>query len=1041
MVRKILQNQKAGEKMLSCLTGLLKSKKSIFLILTLLLMALAGMAVRKESAELSAQPSSGQNLNLSGLFVPFIPNEGQWDSRARFRASLPHGHLWVTQRELVYSLYSAVADGNQTTTDDKPRSSEPDGLPAENMVLKNLVFQEIFLDQYFRPVEFKPSGWQSARTSVSWFSGQKPALWKESLKSFQVISLGEVYPGIEVQLKASAGNVEKVFYLRPGASVQDLRVKVSGVRKLGVNQNGELSLITAAGVLHMRKPVGYQMVSGTRKSVEVDYTLLGPDSYGFSIKGKYDPKRELVIDPALSTLSASTFLGGKGNDRGYVVAVGSEGKIYVAGYTLYASNDFPVTDGVLDKTYNGLYDVFIARFSPDLKTLEAATYLGGKGTEYVFSMVVGRDGHLYLSGVTNSPDFPVTPSAYQRSYGGGDYDTFVARISPDLSALEASSYLGGRGLDYGSGLALAEDGYVYLTGTTNSTDFPLGPGLVNPGPGGNYDCFITRMTADLDTVASSVLVGGSDYDTGAAVAVGSDGKIFVAGRTRSTDFPVTAGAFATQLKGDYDGFILRLDAELSVLEGSTYLGGSGYDYLTALVAGQASDVFVAGYTASDDFPVSSTAFSSKRKGSYDLFISRLSADLKTLVASTYYGGTGDDRCRTMLQDNYGYIYVSGWTRSSDVSTTLGAYDRSQNGGWDGLIIKFPPSLTTLFAGTYLGGSSDDFIYGLALDSSHNVYATGYTLSSTFPTTEKAYDTTIESIDAFVVEFAVPGSYQLTVNLSGDGTGEVKSFEGGINCPGDCSEVYDAGLNIVLEAKPASGSVFGGWKGDVVSTESKILVNMNSDKNITARFVPADDFYTLTVVKTGTGTGQVKSEDGGIDCGTDCSEVYPAGTVVKLTATADEHAGFDHWEGDATGEDTTISIIMDSDKQVVAVFGPTPLPDLTGELHNVVVKKLFAQVRVLNGYLKLQNIGQATANSGYKVNFYLSSDGSTPQPQIGTRTINFSLTRGTYRELMFVCYVPNTISLSGKYLMAVVDPDNVRPEKNENNNKIVFGPLE
>ncbi|MBC7363483.1 MAG: SBBP repeat-containing protein [Candidatus Aminicenantes bacterium] len=999
------------------------------------------MATKKETAEPPARQSIGQNLSIKGFSVPFIPNEGQWDSRAKFRASLLHGNFWVTQRELVYSLSSVVAENDQTVANDMSLEEKPKNLPAENRLVKNLVFQEIFLDKYFQPVEFKPAGLESARTRVSWFRGQMSDLWKESLSSFQTISLGEVYPGIEVQLKASSGNIEKIFYLKPGASVKDLRVKVSGVSKLAINKNGELVLVSEAGILHMRKPLGYQEVAGKKKSVEVAYSLLGPDSYGFEIKGKHDPKKVLIIDPALSTLSASTFLGGKGNDRGYVVAVGSEGKIYVAGYTLYASNDFPVTGGVLDETYNGLYDVFIARFSPDLKTLEAATYLGGRGTEYVFSMVVSGDGSLYLSGVTNSTDFPVTASAYQKSYGGGDYDTFVARVSPDLSILEASSYLGGRGLDYASGLALAENGYVYLTGTTNSTDFPLGPGLANPAPGGNYDCFITKLNAELDSVNSSILIGGSDYDTGAAVSVGSNGKVFVAGRTRSTDFPVTAGAFATQLKGNYDGFIMRLDAELSVLEGATYLGGSGYDYLAALMTGQGNDVFVSGYTASDDFPTSSTAFSSVRKGSYDLFISRLSDDLQNLISSTYYGGTGDDRCRTMLQDSYGYIYVSGWTRSSDLNTTLGAYDRSQNGGWDGFIVKFPLSLTTLFAGTYLGGSSDDFIFGLALDGSRNIYATGYTLSSSFPSTEGAYDTSIESIDAFVANFAAPESYQLAVNLSGDGAGEVKSYEGGINCPGDCSEVYDAGLNIVLEAKPAADSVFGGWKGDVVSTEPKIVVYMDSDKSITARFVPADDFYTLTVIKTGTGTGRVTSEDGGIDCGTDCSEVYPAGTVVKLTATADENAGFEYWEGDAAGDDSTVSIIMDSDKQVVAVFGPTPLPDLTGELRNVVVKRMFAQVRVLLGYLKIQNIGQATAYNGYKVNFYLSEDGSTPTKQVGSRLINFVLVKGTYREIMFVCYIPNTISVSGKYLMAVIDPNDVRPEKNENNNKIVFGPLE
>lgn len=1014
----------------------LSGKKYFLPVFFLFLVILAGLSVKKEAVAISNNTVSDQNLNFGIMSLPFVPNHGQWDTRARFKASLPHGSFWVTQEELVYVLNSRVAaDGNDELIYKVENPVE------EKRTVKTLTFREVFLDKNHLPLRFEPAGLEKSVTSVSWIRGQNPELWDTGLPGFQVVSLGEVYRGIEVCLKAHAGNVEKLFYLKPGASLRDLSIKVSGITKLKINKSGELMIVTEAGTLMMKKPEGYQEFEGGKKRVEVAYKLKGPDVYGFEIKGKYDPERILVIDPALTTLSASTFLGGKGNDRGYAVVVGDDSKIYVTGYTLYANNDFPVTDGVLDKTYNGLYDIFIARFSPDLKTLEAATYLGGEGTEYVFSMVVDSSGSLYLSGVTNSSDFPVTASAYQKSYGGGDYDTFVARISPDLSTLEASTFLGGKGLDYSSGLTLSPDGFVYLTGTTDSENFPVVGGPINSGPGGNYDVFVTRMSAGLETVSSSARIGGSDYDTGAAVVVNQQGKVFVAGRTRSSDFPVTPGIFDASYNGDYDGFVIRLDNELTNLEASTFIGGSNYDYLATLITGKSNDVFVAGYTASDDYPVVSNAFLTAREGSYDLFISRLSDNLKTLLASTYYGGDGDDRLRSIAQDDYGYIYIVGWTKSTDLSTTLGAYDRSHNGGWDGFIIKFPPSLTTLFAGTYLGGASDDFIYGVALDRDQNVFVTGYTLSSGFPATEGAADTTIESIDAFVAKFGTVDKYQLTVSRSGFGSGQIKSFEGGINCPDDCSEIYDKGLNIVLEAIPDEGSVFGGWIGDVTSTESKVVVTMDGDKNVTARFVPAGDYYTLTVVKTGTGTGKVTSKDGGIDCGEDCSEVYPAGTVVELTATADENSGFENWAGDAGGEEPTVSIIMDSDKQVVAVFGPTPLPDLTGELHDVKVKRLFGQVSVVTGYLTVKNIGQEMATSGYKVAFYLSGDGINPGDKVGTRSIYISLPKRSQKDVMFVCYVPNTISVSGKYLMAVIDSENVRQEKNENNNKAIFGPLE
>lgn len=977
---------------------------------------------------------------LAGISLPFVPNDGQWDSRLRFRADLFSGALAVTDQELIYSL--ASFDRGETGG----QIEEADIPAAGSDRIQILIFKEKFLTPDGQEISLSPAGRMITGTRVSYFHGQDADSWRRELPGYRYLSLGRLYPGIQIDLKASGKNVEKIFTLEKGARVNDIRIRIEGVEIRGFSEEGGLLLESNPGRLEMVRPVGFQEIAGQRKYVEIEYEIKSRDQYGFRICGPYDPDYPLVIDPALSTLSAATFIGGTGNDRGFCIGLNNEGQVYVAGYTLSIfQSDFPTTSGAFDTSANGSYDIFISRLDNSLTQLEASTYLGGKNADYVYGMSITEDGHIFLTGITSSRDFPVTAGAFQTQYQGGEYDAFVVKMSPDLNLLLGSTYLGGRGIDYGSALSVIPLSYnndtVVVVGMTDSPDFPVTEGAYSTTLNGNQDAFVAVLYNGLSSLDAATFIGGSDYDIASSVAVDGLGNFWVAGRTRSSDFPVTPQAFDLTHNGDYDGFVLHINQALNVIYSSTYIGGSGADHLYSIaVYGEDLDVYVAGYTSSSDFPVTEGAYRTFISGPTDIFITKFPSSLSYIIGSTFLGGSSEERCRALVVDANGNPYIAGWTKSINYPATAFSHDTSYNGGWDAMVTKLSAKLRAVLASTFLGGSADDLAYGLALDGEGNVYVTGYTQSSSFPVTEDAYNKKISGTDVFAARFAAVDSYQLTVSRSGEGSGMVSSLDGGIDCGIDCAELYDEGFTVILTATPGEGSVFGGWTGDVISPDNPLGIKMDADKNITAKFSPAEATYTLTVIKSGPGNGTVTSEDEEINCGDVCSASYPAGTLVKLTATPDEFSGFDSWTGDISGTTKTISFLMDEDKTVVAVFGPSPLPDLTGEWIDLKASRFLSRTIVLSGFLKLINDGDGELKGSYKASFYLSADGQSLDTILETRALGFTLAPDGTRVVTCAWYLSQNLDPVGKYLIAVLDSENQVEEKDEDNNLVVYGPI-
>jgi hypothetical protein len=398
--------------------------------------------------------------------------------------------------------------------------------------------------------------------------------------------------------------------------------------------------------------VGNMYITGYTKSV--DFPVVNP------YDGVYHNKDVIIskISADGSSLLFSTYIGGTEYEDGYGIAVDGLGNMYVAGYT--SSTDFPMNNSY-DSSFNGHYDVFVLKLSADGSSLVYSTYIGGYDIDYCWALTLDTQNNVYVVGYTYSSDFPMI-NPYDDTYDGY-YDVFVSKLSNDGSILEYSTYLGGHSYDYGWGITTDDEGCAYITGATESSDFPM----INPYDGsyngGEYDVFISKFSPDGSSLRFSTFLGGDAVDEGLGIVVDDSESVYVTGLTSSPDFPVE-NAYDDTFNGHADVFISKLSPEGTSLVYSTYLGGSGPDYGHGITLDHLGNAYVIGQTSSIDFPTVNP-FNSSYKGYTDVFVSKLSCMGNSLIFSTYLGGTEYEDGYGIAVDDAGDTYVIGGTASPD----------------------------------------------------------------------------------------------------------------------------------------------------------------------------------------------------------------------------------------------------------------------------------------------------------------------------------------------------------------------------------------
>jgi hypothetical protein len=451
----------------------------------------------------------------------------------------------------------------------------------------------------------------------------------------------------------------------------------------------------------------YIYVAGSTKSPDFPVTAGAYDTAG-SGNGTNDGF-VAKLAPDGSRIIWSTYLHGTSRDDVYGVYADARGFVYAIGWT--RSSNFPTTPGAWDRTHNGDMDVFVAKLKPDGSGLVFSTFLGGSGTDQCRGGMCIDETGIYVCGYTDSPNFPATAGAIQRTFQGGYGDAFIAKLSADASSVLFCTYLGSSGPDHAfPGLCVHSDGSIIVTGLAGAADFPTTANAYqtkfagSDGDGIWYgDAFIARfsLTPEYRHVLHYItFLGGSGDEKSTAqhgLAIDEAGNAIVAGTTHSSDFPTTPGAVQANLKGKNNVYVAKVSLDGTTLLGSTYMGGSpqnGYEP-SGLYVDHKANVYVGGSIFGDaaGHPVTSDAFRQESPGANDAFFAVLSEDLTDLKYSSLFGAAGDERIRDLWLSPSGAMIFGGDTYSTNLPVTTGAFQKKYVGGGDAYVAKFDPVRT------------------------------------------------------------------------------------------------------------------------------------------------------------------------------------------------------------------------------------------------------------------------------------------------------------------------------------------------------------
>lgn len=735
---------------------------------TLSLLFLTDRAARK------GEPAPVTKAHIAETYgklpMMFQANAGQTDARVNFTARGAGYSLFLTSTESVFVISRRESESKESrwNESDSERSAKAMRQAEQSVLRMKLVGAN---------PDAAVTGMDEMVTKVSYFVGSDPSKWHAAVPAFGRVRYSEIYPGIDLVYYGNQRQLEYDFVVTPGADCGRISLAFEGAEKVEVEEtSGDLLLHTSLGVLRQHQPQIYQEVNGARRMIPGRYVKRTGGEIGFTV-ASYDRDKTLVIDP---TLAYSTFLGGSGatqgtllGDNSNAMAADGAGNVYVTGIT--TSPDFPITPGSYQTTYPGSTCAYVTKLNPSGTALVYSTYLSGASA---FGIAVDGSGNAYVTGATNSASFSTTPGAYQpTNHAGSLGNAFITKLDPSGAALVYSTYLGGTGAsdpsritggDVGTGIAVDPSGNVCIAGTTYSQDFPTSPGAFQITNKANNalnrrTIFVTRLNSTGTALIYSTYLGGTALEGSSGVAVDASGNAYVTGDTDSTDFPTTAGAFRTTFPGFRSGIATKLNPTGTALAYSTYLGGTsnGPTRPRAITIDASGNAYLAGVTQSSSYP---TTFGSFRKsfcgGFSDAFVTKLNQDGSALVYSTHLcgpnfaGGDNADDAWGIAVDAAGNAYVTGYTNSDTFPVTPDAYQTKCAGFSDAFLSKIDPTGATLLYSTFLGGAQFDQGYaGVGVDNAGHAYVAGITGSPEFPTTPGAFQTSHHGgDDVFVAKF-------------------------------------------------------------------------------------------------------------------------------------------------------------------------------------------------------------------------------------------------------------------------------------------------
>lgn len=476
-----------------------------------------------------------------------------------------------------------------------------------------------------------PKGWKSEPKQITYFNGKNEI----TTISYEKLILEDLYHNIDlIYYSDASGNFKYDFLVHPGGKPSDIVINYSGQNNLQTH-NGELIITTSLGNINEGLPYSY---SENGLEVSNNYLISDNNTIRFNV-GEYDKTQDLIIDPSVQW---STVLGGDVNDFIEASKVDSEGNVYLTGYTGSKDDLLPFTTGAFQVAPNALTDAYIAKLDGEGNLLWASFY-GGDDNDYANGIALDSDNNVYITGSTESLDFPTSANGFNTNQGGGEL--FVLKFAPDGTRLFAGLYGGASG-DVGEKIVVTSSNEVFVVGSTSSEFFPSG----NPISGTGDDAIIMKLKSDLSGYVWSKYIGGATGDQGFGLGIDSEGDVIITGRTSSeTGFPITSTAHQQNSAGKQEAFVTKLSGVSGELLYSSYLGGNEDDWGADIVIDNQNNFYVIGYTSSTNFPTQNGFQDTYQGGVSDGFVAKFNSS-GLLQWSTYLGGSGTDEL------NAGIVY-------------------------------------------------------------------------------------------------------------------------------------------------------------------------------------------------------------------------------------------------------------------------------------------------------------------------------------------------------------------------------------------------
>jgi len=669
----------------------------------------------------------------------FIENINQFDKQVRFQVQGRNGTLWLTDEALWLTLLfpdtalsPGVSERHFPDTGSETASSQ-DAEKTHPLLGVNIQLTFVGADRTPQLEPFDP-----LTTSINYFNGPDQSHWHTQVPVWGGVRYLGLYPDVDLELHSESGQIipRLVCYRDCQSALQQVRLRITGADALYLAE-GQMVIATPAGEYILPPFTAYM----ADRTTPITLNLV-PDWENHTVTFR----AATLSSPLTTTLPNNfaglvygTFLGSSSVDNGTAIGVDGLGNAYVTGATYSA--DFPTTPGTFDPTYNGVSDIFVVKLNETGNALDYATFLGGSLNDIAESIAIDANGGAYITGYTESADFPTTPGAFDTTHNGGYYDTFAVKLNPTGSNLAYATFLGGEQNDEGYGIVVDQTGNTYVAGYTSSGNFPTTPGVFSPAyNGGSLDAFVVKLNPSGSALAYATFLGSSDTDGVRDIITDEAGDVFVTGVTFSTNFPTTPGAYDRTFNGIYDTFVVKFNSAGTALTYGTFLGGSHNDFARSIALDGAGNAYISGETNSVNFPTTPGAFDPTTTGAeLDNFVVKLNSAGTALTYGTFLGGSSNEEGSEIAVDEAGHVYIVGQTHSEDFPTTPNAFDISYNGEFDVFMAKFNLAGSGLDYATYLGNAHYDSGLGIDIDERNSAYLTGFTESADFPSTPGAFD--------------------------------------------------------------------------------------------------------------------------------------------------------------------------------------------------------------------------------------------------------------------------------------------------------------